>query len=496
MNKEVKYGAILSYILIFANSVYGLVFMPYILGHIGPSEYGVYKTIASMTASIAVVELGVGSTIQRFLAKYIAKNEMEKCYNFSAMGLIQAGFLAIVAGIVGVVLFPTINKVYSASFTPAELVRAKQIFVILVSYVMLHIMENSFFGIISGYNKFTFSNSLKLLMLILKLVSLYVLIPIIKNALIIVIINILIELITVLTEICYVKFKLKHKIKLYKWDNEVFKESFAYTILLFIQTLIIQFNGNIDNMVIGAVMGATSVAVYSFALQIFGAYEQCATAISGVVLPTVTNQIYSGATSKDLEKTIVKLGKVQWFVLGGALCGFICFGREFFSLWLGDGYSDCYYLSLILMIPVTFPLIVNVCLAILKAKNLLVFRTIAMAYSVVINAVMTIIGTHYFGYWAAAVGTAMSTIVGSVISLNIYYQIKLKINVFVLYIKIMYDTIIPLGISIFVGFYINGFFGGSWIMFILKAAIFGGVYVASALACKKIIEKITHRKES
>ena len=52
--------------------------------------------------------------------------------------------------------------------------------------------------------------------------------------------------------------KLKHKIKLYKWDKTLFKESFVYTILLFVQSIIIQFNGNVDNIVIGAVIGSAS----------------------------------------------------------------------------------------------------------------------------------------------------------------------------------------------------------------------------------------------
>ena len=66
---EVKIGALLSYLLIFLNSFYGLVIAPYVLGTIGNSEYGVYKTIASMTASVSVLEFGLSGTLQRYLAK-------------------------------------------------------------------------------------------------------------------------------------------------------------------------------------------------------------------------------------------------------------------------------------------------------------------------------------------------------------------------------------------------------------------------------------------
>lgn len=473
---EVKYGAILSYILIIINSFYGLIIMPFVLKTIGESEYGVYKTIAAMTSSVSVLELGIGSTIQRFLAKYNALKDKKNCYNFSAMGLIQASVLSLLMAIVGVFLYFSIERVYKSSFTSAELMRAKQIFVFLILYVVMHIYENVFYGIISGYNKFAFSNSLKIVMLLLKIVLYYIILPIVRTSLAIVIISVSIECIIIGVEYIYVKNKLHHRIRLIKWDNEIFKESFAYTILLFIQSLIIQFNGNIDNIVIGAVIGTSAVTVYSFAIQIFNMYEQCATSISSVILPTVTNQIYNGATSDDLEKTIVKFGRVQWFVLGAALFGFGCFGQEFFSLWLGDKFTDCYYLSLILMIPVTFPLIVNVCLAILKAKNLLLFRTVAMGYSVIFNALFTIIGTRFYGYWAAAIGTGLSTVIGSIISLNVYYQKKLKINVFKLYIKIINRGVWCLAGAAVVGVVLNKFIGGTWVFFGIKACAFLIVY--------------------
>lgn len=211
----------------------------------------------------------------------------------------------------------------------------------------------------------------------------------------------------------------------------------------------------------------------------FNMYETCATSVSSVVLPSVTKKIYEGATPRELEEYIVKFGRVQWAVLGAALGGFVCFGREFFALWLGDGFEDCYPLSLILIVPITFPLIVNVCLAILKAKNLLVFRTIALAYSALLNALLTFIGTRIWGYWAAATGTAVATIIGSIISLNVYYQIKLKINVFKLYLKILRGTTLCIAVACAAGLFLNDWIAPTgWLYFAMKAALFLVVYAA------------------
>lgn len=473
---EVKWGALLSYVLIALNSIYGLIIMPFVLGAIGESEYGVYKTIGAMTATISVMELGLGGTMQKYIAQYRAQKEEKKAYNYSAMCIIQAVVMALAMAVVGFCLFFTLEPVYGNTFTVHEMFRAKQVYLVLVCYVVFHIFENVLFGIISGYNRFIFTNSVKLTTLILKILIYLIILPIFKNSLAIVLTMLILEFVIIAAECVYIKFVLKHKVKLYSWDKAVFKETFIYTILLFVQSLIIQFNGNVDNMVIGAVIGTSAVTVYSFAIQIFNMYEQCATSVSGVILPSVTKVVFSGAEPKELENLVVKYGRAQWAILGAALGGFICLGKEFFSLWLGNGFEDCYYLALILMVPVTFPLIVNTCLAILKAKNLLLFRTIALAYSAVINIVFTIIGTKLWGFYAAAAGTAISTVIGSVLSLNIYYQIKLKMNMLRVYFRIMHKIALCIAIPTVICFVLNPYFNGSWLEFVVKAAVFVLIY--------------------
>ncbi len=496
---EVKWGAILSYILIFLNSIYGLVIMPFVLDTIGPSEYGVYKTIAAMTSTISVMELGLGGTMQKFIAQYRAQNEQKKAFNFSAMCSIQAVIISLAMGLVGFALFFTLDFAYGASFTPFELARAKQIYAVLILYVMLHIFENVLFGIISGYNRFVFSNSVKLATLAFKVLLYFIVLPIFATSLSIVIIYLFIEILIIAIEFLYVKLKLKHKIKLYQWDNVVFKETFAYTILLFIQSIIVQLNGNIDNIVIGAVIGTTAVTVYSFAIQMFNMYETCSTSISGVVLPSVTNLIYKGATPKDLEDMVIKFGRAQWAVMGVALGGFISLGKEFFECWLGAGFEDCYYLSLILMIPVSFSMIVNTGIAILKVKNLLWFRTASLAYSAIINLILTIVGTHFWGYWAAASGTAISIVIGSVISLNVYYHVKLKMNMLRVYYQITKKITVCVVIPCLLCFALNNYIYGGWISFLSKAAIFVAVYAVLMLfwgydtAIKKRLLKIKNK---
>ena len=144
------------------------------------------------------------------------------------------------------------------------------------------------------------------------------------------------------------------------------------------------------------------------------------------------------------------------------------------------------------MIPVTFPLIVNTCLAILKAKNLLFFRTVALAYSVVINAALTIVGTKLWGYYAAAWGTAISTIIGSVISLNIYYHVKLKISMVKIYFRIMNRTTLCIVVPTLICWFLNSHISGTWSAFLIKAFVYVTIY--AVLMCVFGLSKDERKK--
>lgn len=478
LNKnQVKYGAVLSYILIALNALSGFSLSPFVLRCLGESEYGVYKAIAAMTATISIMELGLGGTMQRYIAKFNAEKNREAANNFSAMGMIEASILNVAILIVGMVLYTFIDRVFGGKFTATELLHAKQIYWILLINVVCHLFENTLFGIVTGYNRFVFSNSLKICLLALRVILYLVFLPIVKSAMILVSVILALEIITVICELLYLYVKLGHRIKLTKWNGTLFKESIIYALALFTQTLVIQFNGNIDNVLIGAFIGTAAVTVYSFAIMIFNMYESCATAISGVMLPTVMQQIEDGGTDRELENTIIKTGRVQWMVLGALLIGFICCGKEFFTLWLGAGYEDCWLLIVILLLPVTLHLITNVGLSVLRARNLMAVRTIYLLCSAVLNFLITALGIPKFGYWAAVAGTAAAAFVGDVVTLNFYYSKKLHLRVFHIYRCVLHKITFCLLLCGAVILLLNLFLGGRWLSLLIKILIFLVLYI-------------------
>ena len=435
INKQVKYGAIISYVLIILNATYGLFLTPYIVGQIGETSYGVYKTISAFTSSLMVLDLGLGGTMMRYIAKYRADKEEEKIPNFVCMGGIQAGVVCVAVSAITAVLYLFLDVIYKNDLTANELATAKRLYVLLAVGIVFHIVENLLNGIISGYNKFVFANGIKVVRLIVRILAIILFLGIFKNSMVLVIIDLVCTLVFVFVELVYIFFALKLRMYFTHWDNRVFSESLRYTMLLFFSSIVDQVNGNIANVAVGAILNSIAVTVYSMAVLIFGMYQQMSTAISGVMLPTITNSLKDDDENNTKTLNIV-VDMGQFLLLGAVLVGFITLGKPFIDLWLGPNYDDVYYLVLILLGPALLELCINVCLSILRAKNMLGFRTVVITASTVLNLVITIGGMRYIGFYSAAVGTACSFLFGNVIVMGIYYYKKFKISILRLYAKI------------------------------------------------------------
>ncbi len=474
---QIKKGAILAYVLIVVNTLYGLLFTPFLISKLGMSQYGVFKIISSLSASITVFDLGVGTTTLRYISKFRAEKDYKQINNFYAMSMVESAILSAIISVVCVGIYFSLDSLYGESLTAMELIKAKQLFILFTITLVLNIFEKVIFNVVLACEKFVLANSLKLLRILAKIGLAVIILSYIADSVMLLFIDIALLLVIMAIQTVYLFKTEKIKIKLYKWDNRLFKESFAYTVLTFVQSIVVQFNGNLDNMVIGAVLNASTVAIYSIGLQLYSMYDQFACSISNLMLPTVSKQIAEKASNRDLEDTVIKAGRFQFAALGAALCGYTIIGKEFIYLWLGKEYEFAWIVGMILMVPATIPLMQNVCLSILRAKNKMQFRTVAVCVMAVFNLIITVFGVKKYGAIAACVGTAAGLIGANVIAMNVYYQKVIGLNVFRIFKNILSRIWICCLLAslalVLISFVLTG---NTWIVWILKAGTFALVY--------------------
>ena len=100
-NKQYLFGAFISYFAIFFNIIAGLVYIPWMVGKIGQSNYALY-TLATTFISLFLVDFGLSSAVSRFVAKYRAEGQEEKASDL--LGIVTKLYLCIDAIIFTILL--------------------------------------------------------------------------------------------------------------------------------------------------------------------------------------------------------------------------------------------------------------------------------------------------------------------------------------------------------------------------------------------------------
>lgn len=226
---------------------------------------------------------------------------------------------------------------------------------------------------------------------------------------------------------CFYSYKkLKIKIKSHEKDLKLLKSMLKFSASIFIVAITDQLFWKTNQLILGAVAGTVAVAVYAVASQIYMNYVSLSSVIQGVFLPKITEQVTQG---KDVNKSFVQIGRAQYILLSCVLGGFIVFGKQFISLWVGKDFIDAYYITLIIISAMTIDLIQSIGSTIMQAKNIYGIRAKVLLFMAIINVIFAIWLGKLYGGVGCAIGTSVCMILGNGVIMNYIYYSKVGLNI-------------------------------------------------------------------
>lgn len=479
VNKQIKLGMVLNYISMAIEGIVIFLLNPFIIRGLGQEEYGVYSLVSSFAGYLSIFEFGLGTTIIRYISKYNAEKDEKSKENFLALCFFIYFIITIVMAIVCIVLYYFLDNMFDVSLTLEQIELAKKMFIIIATSMTLTTIGSIFSAIISGYEKFIFSRTLIIFTTIINVILTIVVLLTKATAVRLTYITLIITIITILANIFFVFAKLKIKIKFHEWDSSFFKEIFKFSIFIFLQTMITQIYWRLDQLIIGIKIpnAAVALAVYSVAMKVNDLVLSFTTVINRYQLPTITRMVL---IEKNEEKLIQYIGKTSKFVAIlyiAIIIGFLFFGKKFIEIYAGDGYELAYYIVLIVIIASALSRIHGCGSDVLKAKNLHGYYTIIVFLTAVMNIFITILLIPHWGIVGAAIGTAISVILGNTIAYYWCLQKKAEIDVKRIF-KLTFQGFVPVCIICsIICLLCNYLIGNSLFDFILKCGIFGVTYL-------------------
>ncbi|MCH3951208.1 MAG: oligosaccharide flippase family protein [Acidaminococcus sp.] len=477
MINQLRAGALLSYVNIIANVIVGLFYTPVMLRLLGQAEYGLYSLIGALVGYLSVLDLGLGNTIVRYTARNRAVGNARKEAELNGLFLFLYSIISCIAVIIGIVLYLNLDNMFGNTLSPLEMKKAQIMTILLIVNLAFTFPLSVFGSIIQAYERFVF---LRVMNIFRTLLNPCITLPFLimgYGSVMMVVITTVLNISCLLANVWYCFKYLSIKICRGHFEKSFLKEVAGYSFFIFLNVVMDKIYWGTGQFVLGMTRGTLDVAVYAIAVQFLTMYMQFSTAISGVLLPKVTMLVAEGANEGSLTELFIKIGRLQFIIVGFILTSFILLGREFIKLWAGSGYLTAYPMIVLLMASMFIPLLQNAGIAILQAMNLNRYRMTVYSIIAFINLACSFPLAKLWGGFGCAIGTSTALFLSTGIIMNRYYEKRIGLNIPEFWKNILMMAKGPIAVLL-CSMVINSFVRSSntWGIFATKAIMYSCIY--------------------
>lgn len=428
---QIKAGAILSYINIGIGNIIPLLYTPLMLSLLGQSEYGLFKIASSMTSYLSLMALGIGSAVTRYMIK--AREEGGEEAEERTFGLFHLIFqgIAVLTCLVGAIIICNIDVFYEDALNQLQLERMRILVGIMVLNMAVGFSATSYNAAVITHERFVFSQGLNILSTVgipvLNIVLLLLGYGSVGMASVSLGVNVICRIIYVL----YVRKKLALKPRYSCMPRHYVQDILKFSFWILVGNIASKLYNATDTVIIGMIptLATVGAAIYSVGTTFSNIMFSLAQAIPSLFAPKANKLVFSGATDKQISDLVIKVGRLQAYVVALVACGFVAFGKQFIHWYAGTEYTQSYWIAVIIMIPNCIPLVQSVAHSVMQAKNLHRFRAVLYLIIALVNVIATICLIRPLGLIGAALPTGIAFLIGHGLILNLYYWKCVKIDI-------------------------------------------------------------------
>lgn len=444
---QLKAGAALNYAIILLNTIVGLLYTPYMLRMMGKSEYGLYSLVASVISYLTILDLGLGNAVVRYTAKFRAEGKQREQYEMFGMFFVLYVIIGAVALLLGSALYFNVDAMFGATMTVEELYKARIMILLLVFNLAFTFPMSIFGSIITAYEHFVFPRAVSIIRILLNTGVMICLLYMGYRAVAMVVVQTVFNVATLLLNYIYCKRYLKIRIFFRRFRWGFLQEVAIYSFWIFLNVIMDKVYWSTGQFVLGAVVGTAAVAVFAVAIQLQVMYMQFSTAISQLFLPKITGMVATNDDNRSISDLFIRTGRIQYIVMALVLSGFIVFGRQFIVLWAGAGYEDAYIICLLFFFSLLIPMIQNLGITILQARNQMKFRSLLYIFIAMAALAFQIVLARRYGGVGCAIAVSGALLLGQGLIMNIYYSKRQGIDIGRFWKEIFRMSVIPIAVT-------------------------------------------------
>jgi O-antigen/teichoic acid export membrane protein len=466
--KKNSFTNILFYILIFPLA---FIITPLILKYTGKEAYGIWAISGTILVFLEFINLQTPTALGIVVPKYDPQKQSNEIN-----GLVNTLFVFYFAAAVLAMLlyYPVKDILISAFFKvdPALKELAGYILTVSVVLYLVNFVLLSFAYLLNSFNISYPANILHIIIGYLRVGA--TVMALIKGGGIKAVV--VIQLASVIVETVILIIWLKIIYPPLKLNPLMFRFKRLYSLLrlslrIMFTRLASVVNYNIDKLVLGYFLTPVTVVYY----QLGATVSKYITTIpemvsSGSLMPAVSELKHKNQAEK-IRMLFERINKYIFMVSLFLMAGIIIFGREFIGLWLGPGYEDTYIVMVFLSAAYTYSLLGVSATQIMNGLEKLNAPMAAAFISAVLNIVLSVVLSKFYGLKGALIGTSTAIFIGTTVMFTVFYrETKIGLNVWEVFIK----PVLSAGISFIAVFFIFKYavVPARWAGFLIKTGTF------------------------
>src|SRR6266568_60913 len=387
------------------NILVGIFLSPFILHRLGNTAYGAWVLAFSVTGYYGLFDLGIRSSVIRYVSTYTSTNDIEglsKLINTSLAGYTVIGAAAMMVTLVVSMYLGSLFRM-PADFLPT----ARVLFLMVGTAVALGFPAGVFGGILEGLNRFYFVNATNLVSTLLRAMLIVLALTHGYGLLMVAFVTVALPLLGSLVRAVIVLRLLPLRFGWKYLDRGSLREIASYSSVSFMLMIAYKLRFKTDEVILSTFLSVVAVSFISNANRLVDYTVEVVSSLAQIFVPM------SGQS--DAKGDMDRLRKI--FVAGNRACALIIFpiavillilGKSVIEAWVGRRYvATSYPVLLVLLIPSTFMLAqaasARTLFGMAKHKTLAVVTLMEG----VANLILSIILVRRFGILGDAVGTAI-----------------------------------------------------------------------------------------
>ncbi|MGC2195349.1 MAG: oligosaccharide flippase family protein [Terriglobales bacterium] len=383
----------------------GVFLSPFILHRLGDTAFGIWVLIFSVTGYYGLFDLGIRSSVIRYVSTYTATGDQDgltKLINTSLASYTGIGTVAMTVTLVGSLFVDRLFRI-----PPEFLTTAHWLFLMVGTAVALGFPTGVFGGILEGMQRFYLVNFTNLVATLVRAVLIVLALTHGYGLLTIAFITVALPIVGSLVRAGFVLRILPIRFGWRYVDRKALREIANYSAVSFILMIAYKLRFKTDEIVIGSFLSVTAITYFSIGDRLLDYASEVVSSLAQIFVP-MSGQSHAKGDMARLRTILVAGNRACALIIFPIAAILIILGKSVITAWVGAKYvPESYPVLLVLVIPMTFALAQGASGRILygmaKHKSL---AWVTLMESVA-NLILSIVLIRPFGIVGDAAGTAI-----------------------------------------------------------------------------------------